>query len=124
MVTHAEKQKLMEQYRREPAVAHAVVLRCAAGLLIVALIAAIGTSPEIVGRADADMAQGEGSATAPRVSAAVSDAQKVTAQRRERHAQRPGYGGLQAASYAEKTKAAVAPEPGADEIALLLRERD
>lgn len=47
MVSHNEQEKLMKHYRRELAYGLAVVLKCAACLVFVALIAGIGTSTEV-----------------------------------------------------------------------------
>ena len=42
MLSHAERMRLMEAYRREPCLGAAVMIKCVGGLLIVGALAVIG----------------------------------------------------------------------------------
>lgn len=54
MVISHERRKLMRDFRREPACALALILKCVAGLLIIAGLALIGAQTNVSGDVAAD----------------------------------------------------------------------
>lgn len=78
MVSHAEKQKLLQELERQSGGSAATVPACATGLLILAACALVGTAAD---PHDARVAQGP---EHPRYSAAMATSKRVLDERRAR----------------------------------------
>ena len=83
MVGHDEKQRLLRNFRHEPAVGLGVVLKCAACLLILVGLAAIGSTAELQSGAPYG-AQAEGGSAHHHGGASVVESKKVFDERRAR----------------------------------------
>jgi hypothetical protein len=119
MVTAEEKERLMKQYRNDLLASRAIILKCAAGLAVIALIGVIGTQTD-TGR----------STYAPehvpqvRTFGTLAESQRQMEERRERYRLAARSSGLQAAPVRHDPGAAADTAAAIDDVTLLRRSSD
>jgi hypothetical protein len=119
MVSAGEKQRLMEQYRHDPLASRAIILKCAAGLAVIALIGVMGTR-EDTGRST----HAPEHAPQVRTFGTLAESQKQMEERRERYRLAAQSSGLQAAPVRHDAGATADTGTAIDDVTLLRRSSD
>ena len=105
MVSSHERHKLMRNFRREPACVLALMLKCVAGLLIIAGVALIGAQTDLSGDVAADRLHAQ-----RHDSASLAHGKRLYEERRARFESRPNAGGaVMRSSLSNPANAASAP---------------
>lgn len=119
MVSAGDKQRLMEQYRNAPLAPRAIILRCAAGLAVIALIGVIGTQSD-TGRST----HAPEHAPQVRTFGTLAESQKQMEERHERYRLAAQSSGLQATPVRHDAGAAADTGTAIDDVTLLRRSSD
>jgi hypothetical protein len=105
MVSSYERRKLMRDFRREPACALALILKCVAGLLIIAGVALIGAQSDLSGDVATERLQAQ-----RHDSASLAHSRRLYEERRARFESRQNAAGaVMRSSLSNPANAASAP---------------